>query len=346
MLVDGVNCNKGECSILFPTKESGETMKWKLLFASTLLVSITCFGYAETQLQTTTTAQSASSADAKPSSLVIEKGGTGPYKAVVSGDKSLPDFAIYRPQDLSTFGKDKKLPVVLWGNGAGCNDSGDYKNYLNEIASHGFIVIGIGPYELFVAQNKELKKKGTKAAQLLEALDWIIAQNKSDGSIYKGKIDVTKVVVMGHSLGGLQALEVSTDPRITATVLCDSGVFNGAPPGGGGLTMPAVKKETLDQLHAPILYILGGKSDMAYPNGADDFSRITKVPAVLASQEVGHGGTFGAPHGGAFSVAAVAWLKWQLRGDSEAATMFTGGEQCGLCKSDPKWKVEVKNLKK
>jgi hypothetical protein len=24
--------------------------------------------------------------------------------------------------------------------------------------------------------------------------------------------------------------------------------------------------------------------------------------------------------------------------------MFTGGEQCGLCKCDPKWKVEVKNL--
>jgi hypothetical protein len=89
---------------------------------------------------------------------------------------------------------------------------------------------------------------------------------------------------------------------------------------------------------------MGGTSDIAYENGLDDFVRITKVPAVWASQEVGHGGTYGSPRGGPYGVATVAWLKWQLQGDAEAAKMFVGGAECGLCKSDPKWKVEVKNL--
>ncbi|HLP76957.1 MAG TPA: alpha/beta hydrolase [Candidatus Paceibacterota bacterium] len=319
-------------------------MKWKTLFVSALLTATAVCVRSEVQEKSAPSQPASPAAPAPmPSSLVIEKGGSGPYKAVAVGDASLPGFAIYRPQDLSAFGNDKMLPVVLWGNGAGANNSAGYKNFLNEIASQGFIVIAIGPYELLVSKNQELERKRTSAAQFLEALDWITAQNKSVGSVYNGKIDVAKVAVMGHSLGGLQAIEISNDPRVTATALCNSGIIKGTPPNGMPI-MPGVKKELLDQLHAPILYLMGGKSDMAWDNGADDYARISKVPAVLASQEVGHGGTYGAPHGGTFGVAAVAWLKWQLKGDKDAAAMFTGGEQCGLCKGDSKWKVEVKNL--
>jgi hypothetical protein len=39
---------------------------------------------------------------------------------------------------------------------------------------------------------------------------------------------------------------------------------------------------------------------------------------------VGHGGTYRQPHGGEFSIVALAWLQWQLKGDKEAAKMFTG----------------------
>jgi len=179
---------------------------------------------------------------------------------------------------------------------------------------------------------------------LVQALEWITAQDTLAGGVYIDKVDMAKVAAMGHSLGGLQALEISLDPRIAATVMCNSGVFKGGPPAAmPAIKMPPVTKQTLDQLHGPIMYLMGGPSDIAYSNGADDFALITKVPAVWASQDVGHGGTYGARHGGPFGVAAVAWLKWQLNGDAEAAKMFVGAEQGGLCKSDPKWKVELKN---
>ena len=34
---------------------------------------------------------------------------------------------------------------------------------------------------------------------------------------------------------------------------------------------------------------------------------------------IGHGGTYNQDNGGPFGVAAVAWLKWQLMGDTSAA---------------------------
>ena len=107
--------------------------------------------------------------------------------------------------------------------------------------------------------------------------------------------------------------------------------------------MPAVTKDQLGRLHGPILYINGGKSDMAHDNAADDFRRIESVPVVMVNRDVGHyPATFLEPRGGAWGEAASAWLKWQLKGDQTAAKMFTG-PQCGLC-SDPQWTIERKRV--
>ncbi len=76
---------------------------------------------------------------------------------------------------------------------------------------------------------------------------------------------------MGMSCGGLQAIEISLDPRISTTVVCNSGVLPDPSPLPG---MPALKKDVLQKLHAPVLYIMGGPSDIAYNNAMDDFSRV------------------------------------------------------------------------
>jgi hypothetical protein len=88
-------------------------------------------------------------------------------------------------------------------------------------------------------------------------------------------------------------------------------------------------KEKLNEIHTPIIYILGGKEDIAYENGMDDFQRISHVPACATNFPVGHGGTYRQPHGGEFSVVALAWLDWQLKGDPKAAKMFVG-KDCEL----------------
>ena len=99
-----------------------------------------------------------------------------------------------------------------------------------------------------------------------------------------------------------------------------------------------------DQIRVDDLEVVGGPSDGMSQNAADDFARIQNVPALLASRDVGHyPATYLEPHGGAFAVAGVAWLKWQLKGDEQARQMFVG-EPCGLS-ADPKWKVERKNIR-
>jgi hypothetical protein len=88
--------------------------------------------------------------------------------------------------------------------------------------------------------------------------------------------------------------------------------------------------------------LLGGKSDIAYNNGMDDFNRINHVPVFVANMDVGHGGTYRQPHGGEFAKVATAWYKWQLKGDEQAGELFTG-DSYKLLKSNI-WTVDKKNL--
>ena len=85
--------------------------------------------------------------------------------------------------------------------------------------------------------------------------------------------------------------------------------------------------------------MLGGKEDIAYENGMDDFHRINHVPALAINYPVGHGGTYRQPHGGEFTIPALAWLDWQMKGDKEAAKMFKG-KKCGLLKRKG-WTLET-----
>lgn len=96
------------------------------------------------------------------------------------------------------------------------------------------------------------------------------------------------------------------------------------------------------KIHTPTLYLLGGPTDIAYQNGMDDFSRINHVPVFAANYPVGHGGTYRQEHGGEFSVVALAWLQWQLKGDAEAAALFQGSP-CGLASREG-WTTDKKNI--
>lgn len=289
--------------------------------------------------------------------VAVGDGGTGPYPAVLAGDTSLATHTIYRPRDLTPFGGSNRLPIVAWGNGACRNNSGEYRNFLAEIASHGFLVVAVGPAAHSLVLGSGERGGGTQSSQLLDGVAWAIAQDGARGSEYFGKIDRGHVAVMGHSCGGVQALDVSRDPRVTTTVVWNSGVLPPrtapqapAPSPAGAAAPPApssmatMTKERLRELHGPVAYIVGGTGDIAYRNAVDDFERIDHVPVLFASQDVGHyPATFRQPHGGAYGVAAVAWLKWHLKSDEAAARQFVGSD-CGLCRV-PAWTVRSKKLR-
>ena len=121
-------------------------------------------------------------------------------------------------------------------------------------------------------------------------------------------------------------------------IVWNSGVLSGDAP----LRGTNVKKADLARLHAPLLYIQGGPTDVAYPNATDDFARITVVPVMMGEIQVGHGGTFRQANGGEYARVGTAWLDWKLKGDGQAAKLFTG-KDCGLC-TDARWKVSRKGI--
>ncbi len=288
-----------------------------------------------------------------------DNSGTGPYPAVKEEVASLPHHVVYRPRDLAALGK-QKLGVVAWGNG-GCSEDGASTRFpLLELASHGYLVIASGrilsgpgapprpaaappaaPAASAPAMSgpPQLPPPKTKASELNDAIDWALAANLRQGSAYFGRIDPKQIAVSGWSCGGLQALTAAQDPRVRTAVLQNTGIFiNGPSPIPG---MDLAKSELL-KLHTPVLYILGGPTDIAYANGMDDFKHIEHVPVAVANIATGHGGTYFQPNGGPVESVAVSWLQWQLRGDQQAAARFVG-KDCGLCK-DPVWTYEKKKI--
>lgn len=276
---------------------------------------------------------------------IPDTAGTGPYPALKEETPSLPEHVVYRPADLKKLGA-RKLGVYVFGNGACSNDGASARLHLLEIASHGYLAIApgrirTGPGAIVTLEDPppprpadgKLPKPSTTSAELTSALDWALAQNADKKSPYFGKIDPAAVAISGFSCGGLQALQIASDPRVKTLIVMNSGIFNDSTMGISGID---VSKSLLDKIHTPTLYILGGETDIAYANGMDDFKRIKHVPAYLGNLiGVGHGGTYWQPNGGKAAAAVVGWLDWQLRGDKQAEKMFVG-KDCGMCK-DPAW---------
>lgn len=280
---------------------------------------------------------------------VPDTAGDGPYPAVIETDPALPGHVIYRPADLSPFGGGK-LPVLVWGNG-GCVDDGTaHRLHLAQIASYGYLVVAVGEWrsgpgataprvQQRIPSGGGLPPAATSAADVKAGLNWALAEDTRADSRFRGRIARDALAVAGHSCGGLQALQVAADPRIRTVLIHNSGVYNSGPSSIPGIS---VSKEMLEDLHTPVIYILGGPTDIAYPNGTDDFARLHKVPAVLANLPVGHGGTFSQPMGGAVASVAIDWLEWQLKGDNVAARTFLG-ENCRLCTGSD-WTIERKGF--
>ncbi|HLB30890.1 MAG TPA: hypothetical protein VJN91_05115, partial [Gammaproteobacteria bacterium] len=179
----------------------------------------------------------------------------------------------------------------------------------------------------------------TTHQQMGEAITWALAENARPGSPYYSRIDPGAIAVSGFSCGGLQALFNAADPRVGTVVVMNSGLFPEGPTTMAGMSGD---KGLLDKLHTPILYVLGGETDIAYAAGMDDFARIDHVPAAAANIDKGHGGTYWEPNGGPAAQVVVKWLDWQLRGDVEAGRLFRG-KDCGLCR-DPAWSLKTKGL--
>ncbi len=278
-----------------------------------------------------------------------EAGGRGAYKAEMVSDPGLLTHTIYRPKTLPA----GKLPIVSWANGACTNIGNRFRYFLTDVASHGFLILAIGPkgpqvaeWKINISGRNGAPPPGTpapsQASQMIDAINWAIAENGRKASPYYHRLNVKKIAVAGQSCGGLQAISSGSDPRVSTVMVMNSGTF---PVGARVLEGTGnATKASLKALHTPVAYFSGDESDVAWKNANADFDAITHIPVFRAWKHgIGHAEHYRQVHGGDFSSVTAAWLEWQLKGDSVAAKNFVGKE-CGLCR-DQNWVVSRKGIK-
>jgi len=257
--------------------------------------------------------------DAKPiTGLGTGAKPTGPFEVVVETDPGIADMTVFRPQTIGSI----KHPVLAWGNGGCMKNLSGFTELLIQLASQGIVVIADG-------KPNGSGSSPQNGSQLIKAIDWAEKENERPCSKYYHKLDLTKIAVSGQSCGGLMAINVSGDKRITTSMPMNSGLM-------------ARNQALYKSLHAPMAIINGGPSDIAYANGKADFEAISTIPVLMANIPVGHGGTYRQDNAGEMGKVATGWLRWHLLNDQGVTGkgMFIGGS-CGLCGSQ--WELLWKN---
>ena len=227
----------------------------------------------------------------------------GPFEVTVDQQGGAQSW-IFRPTEL---GKDgAKHPVFVFGNGAG-GSPGFYMAQMRRIASHGIVVMH--PTNAMVT------------AQILKAaLDWVLAENERADSIFYQKLN-GKAAAGGHSLGSLATFDLeATDTRLTTTLHIAGGSMD---------RMGSSKVKTITA------YICGD-TDIARENCEMDFEEVGSQPTFLSILD----GTDHIPAVERALPGMIAWLRWQLAGESERKAQFTGPD--GLFFQGI-WKSQTKN---
>lgn len=267
-------------------------------------------------------------------SKVVDGGGSGPFRAIVVSEASLPGFTVYRPEKLlESAGTDGTLPIIIFGNGGCANSSLGHERFLNDLASYGYVVVAIGPFQMSrEPRSGQGGMSSSESYQMFQALDWITSQARDEKSEYYGSVNANQVAAMGMSCGGCQAIYLSCDPRVKSLVVLNSGM--------GSMTLANASRTNVLAIHCPTVYITGGEADIAYKNAEADYGIIKDVPVAWVNLPVGHGGTYGEEFGGEFSRMARTWLDYVFKGHNEGERLFKDLDLTGF----DGWTAQSKNF--
>lgn len=200
-------------------------------------------------------------------------------------------------------------PVVVWGNGTGATPS-TYAEGLHHWASYGFVV---------AAANTENAGTGE---EMLGCLSWV-ANNIS-------MADPSRAAASGHSQGGGGSLMAGRSSFIDFTAPIQPYVLGlGYEPGAAS------------QQNGPMLLLSGSSDGIASESlNQEPVFNNANVPVFWASRDgAGHFEPVG--DFGDFRGISTAWFLANLRGDSEAAELFTGA--CTMCDADG-WTIRRKGF--
>ena len=173
-------------------------MRWSLIGTMTMAVGS---AFAQAPATTAQFDPAAMRAAMEAFQKVPDSVGTGKYPAIKQMLPSLPNHVIYQPKDLSALGADK-LGVVAWGNGGCSADGAGGRLHLEEIASHGYLVIAPGtilsgpgsapqapPPAPPAGAPNAIPPPATHPDSLVQAIDWALAENSRINSPFYHRIN-------------------------------------------------------------------------------------------------------------------------------------------------------------
>ncbi len=206
------------------------------------------------------------------------EGASGPLiSKFLTRDLSKVHAHSIRNSDVSP--RQRSYPVVIMRAGASL-EVWNYSTLAEDLASHGYVVVGFdAPYRTFVVgfpdgrvmrrtpeNNPELCEGQEQAQQarcvnrvltawtadIAFVLDRLERLNTSDASgKFKGRLDMTRMGVFGHSFGGAQAAQFcSQDSRCKAGIDVDGQPFGSVIQAG---------------LHQPFMFLLSDHGDSSDP---------------------------------------------------------------------------------
>jgi len=202
--------------------------------------------------------------------------GSGPWR-LMTRDASKVHGHSTRDSDVSP--QQRSYPVVIMRAGASAGVVG-YSTLAEDLASHGYVVVGFdAPYRTFVVgfpdgrvmrrtpeNNPELCEGQEQAQQarcvnrvltawtadIAFVLDRLERLNTSDASgKFKGRLDITRVGVFGHSFGGATAAQFCHDDS-----RCKAGIDVDGQPFGSVIQAG---------LHQPFMFLLSDHGDSSDP---------------------------------------------------------------------------------
>jgi hypothetical protein len=227
-------------------------------------------------------------------------------------------FNVYRPSNLADSGFCH--PILMWANGHGDNPEqhppecivnpatntwcGTYPGLINQLVSHGFVVI---------ASLSTTTSRG-EPLPTITGLDWLLEQAEDPTSPYFHRLDTARIGALGHSEGGASTSIAAADPRISAIA-----TVSGA--------------RALTGLHSPALLICGQRDNVVPCDGIENtFRTVTDQPAMFMNNlDADHGSWLG--QGGSKGptfFALTAWFRVQLMDDADNRQFFFG-PNCTLC---------------
>lgn len=250
--------------------------------------------------------------------LTIETGGVLEAKYLTGGDLDTKKFTakaeapmkrytVYYPAEMES--SDKTYPMILVMNGTGGKATKSEAQF-DLFASQGFIVVG----------NQD-KTTGT-GASAVATLHFMLEQNEDLDSVFYHKIDLDNIGLTGFSQGGAGVFNVLTKYD-------EAGYFKAAAPLSpvSEYMTAQVTDYTYDSsmVKIPIMILAGTEGEFETETVIpinllnEQYEKITS-PKIIA-RRVGMDHDHMMYSAGGY---VIAWFRWQLMDDEEAARAFIG----------------------